>query len=101
MTQHLPFPRLRVSTVLLLCGLCFLPWALYWLPPPTWGSTAYAIKIFYFVAYSFSAQLIFFGALLALASVPWFAHKKNWWGLFQAVLEFLLGLSAAIALPSY
>jgi hypothetical protein len=93
--------RLRVSSVLLLIGVAFLPWAAGWIPRPDWSNGPYVGPVFSFLAYDFSAQLIGIGGLIALVSFFWFSAKRNWAGTSQAVFEFFLALGAILVLPAY
>jgi hypothetical protein len=85
----------------MLCGALFWPWAALWLSPPNWLDAPYVGPTFSFVAYDFSAQLIFVGAACALVSVPWLGFRRNWLGVCQAVIEVAVGFGAAVALPAY
>ena len=100
--QELPRFRFRVSTALVCFGLIFLPWATYFFDRPHFlDDKGFAGVAFNFVVYDFSAQVMFFGFVVAFGSLFWFAYKRHWRAVLQASLEMMVSFGAFILLPAY
>lgn len=100
--QTLPRFRFRVSTVLVCFGLIFLPWSTYFFDRPHFlGDKGFAAAAFNFVVYDFSAQVMFFGFVVALGSLSWFAYKRHWRAVLQSLFEMVVCFGAVILLPAY
>jgi hypothetical protein len=94
--------RLRISTVVLVCGLLGYPWAIYWLPVPhlfrPGGNAEFVLN---WLIYDFSALLIAVAFVAAAITFFWLAIEKRWRSLPQHVLEMVVAFVAFIALPAY
>lgn len=100
--QALPRFRFRVSTALLCFGLVFLPWSTYFFDRPRFfDEKGFAGAAFNFVVYDFSAQVMFFGFVVAFGSLLWFACKRHWRAFLQSLLEMGVCFGAVILLPAY
>jgi hypothetical protein len=94
--------RFRVSTALVFFGLIFLPWSTYFFDRPHFlGDRGYAYAAFNFIVYDFSAQVMFFGFVMAFGSLFWFAYKRHWRAVMQVCLEMVVSFGAFILLPAY
>lgn len=100
--QTFPRFRFRVSTVLVCFGLIFLPWSTYFFDRPHFlGDKGFAAGAFNFVVYDFSAQVMFFGFVVAFGSLFWFAYKRHWRAVWQSLFEMVVCFGAVILLPAY
>lgn len=100
--QTLPRFRFRVSTALVSFGLIFLPWSAYFFDRPNFlDNKGFAAATFNFVVYHFSADVLFFGFVVAFGSLFWFAYKRYWRAVFQSFLEMVVCVGAVILLPAY
>ena len=100
--QALPRFRFRVSTALVCFGLIFLPWSAYFLNRPNFlDEKGLATATFNFVVYHFSAEVMFLGFVVAFGSLFWFAYKRHWRAVSQALLEIVVCFGAVILLPAY
>ena len=94
--------RFRVSTALVCFGLIFLPWSAYFFDRPKFlDEKGLVATTFNFVVYHFSAQVMFFGFVVAFCSLFWFAYKRHWRAVVQALLEMAVCFGAVILLPAY
>ena len=98
----LPCFRFRVSTALVSFGLIFLPWSAYFFDRPNFSdNNGFVAAAFNFVSYHFSAEVLFFGFVLAFGSLFWFAYKRHWPAVFQSFLEMVVCVGAVILHPAY
>lgn len=83
-------------------GLVFLPWYAYFLDRPSFlDNSGFAAATFNFIVYHFSGQFLFFGFIVALGSLCWFAYKRYWRAVVQHLLEMVVCVGAVILLPAY
>lgn len=100
--QTQPRFRFRVSTALVCFGLSFLPWSAYFFDRPDFlDGQGFASAAFNFVVYHFSAEVMFFGFVVAFGSLFWFSYKRHWRAVFQSLLEMVVCVGAVIRLPAY
>lgn len=94
--------RFRVSTALVCFGLIFLPWSAYFFDRPNFlDEKGLVAATFNFVVYHFSADVIFFGFVVAFGSLLWFAYKRHWRAVFQSLLEMVVCVGAVVLRPAY
>lgn len=100
--QAVPRFRFRVSTALVCFGLILLPWSAYFFDHPTFlDEKGLVAATFNFVVYHFSAQVMFFGFVVAFCSLFWFAYRRHWRAVVQALIEMAVCFGAVILLPDY
>jgi hypothetical protein len=100
--QAMPRFRFRVSTALVCFGLVFLPWSAYFFDRPKFlDEKGLVAATFNFVVYHFSAEVLFFGFVVAFGSLFWFAYRRHWRAVLQALLEMVVCFGAVVLLPAY
>ena len=100
--QALPRFRFRVSTALVGFGLFFLPWSAYLFDRPKFlDEKGLVSATFNFVVYHFSAEVLFVGFVVAFGSLFWFAYRRHWRAVLQALLEMVVCFAAVVLLPAY
>lgn len=94
--------RIRISSVILIIGILFTPFSLFWVSPIFLPEKGGMVRnLFLWLQYDLSITLFAIAFVIDLVIAGVFAFRRNWKGFAQCSVEMLVCSVGVLFAPAY